>query len=175
MPNVIVNQKAVSDYDAKIHVTCDRFGGDYLFKNKTSNTVEVECIALDTYVRAGGIHRIDYIKIDVEGAELLVLRGAIESITRFKPIIQLETCDSFSSRFDYKSADVFEFLLEKDYDYFFLGVHEDMYGVGKLQPSTGDIFSDMKRATEFFFFPKDTTAIVDYDSKYSEPLRHPYI
>lgn len=35
----------------------------------------------------GGLHRLDVIKIDVEGAEHLALSGAIGAIERFKPII----------------------------------------------------------------------------------------
>ena len=35
--------------------------------------------------------RLDYVKIDVEGAEALVLAGAVETFKKFRPIVQLET------------------------------------------------------------------------------------
>ncbi|WP_051586360.1 FkbM family methyltransferase [Selenomonas sp. AE3005] len=42
-------------------------------------------IDIDTYVRENNIPRIDYIKLDVEGAELEVLKGAFLTISQFKP------------------------------------------------------------------------------------------
>ena len=42
-------------------------------------------IDIDTYVRENNIPRIDYIKLDVEGAELEVLKGAFLTIGQFKP------------------------------------------------------------------------------------------
>ena len=42
-------------------------------------------IDLDTYVEQKNLPRVDYIKLDVEGAELDVLHGAAKTITRRKP------------------------------------------------------------------------------------------
>lgn len=39
-------------------------------------TRPLRCVTLDGYCEAAGVERIDYLKIDVEGAELEVLRGA---------------------------------------------------------------------------------------------------
>ncbi|MBQ3727316.1 MAG: FkbM family methyltransferase [Selenomonadaceae bacterium] len=44
---------------------------------------------LDSYVREKNLPRVDFIKLDVEGAELDVLRGAATTIARFKPILAL--------------------------------------------------------------------------------------
>jgi methyltransferase, FkbM family len=46
---------------------------------------EVESITLDSFVFKNNIEHIDFIKLDVEGAELDVLKGAIETIKKFKP------------------------------------------------------------------------------------------
>jgi hypothetical protein len=40
---------------------------------------------IDDLVEAGGIERVDFIKLDVEGSELAALRGALASLRRFKP------------------------------------------------------------------------------------------
>lgn len=46
--------------------------------------------SLDGYVREHQLDRVDFIKIDVEGAEERVLRGAGESLARFRPVLMLE-------------------------------------------------------------------------------------
>jgi FkbM family methyltransferase len=45
----------------------------------------VSTITLDDFVQRAGIQRLDFVKMDVEGAELDVLRGARESLSRFAP------------------------------------------------------------------------------------------
>lgn len=42
-------------------------------------------IDLDTYVLRKNLPRVDYIKLDIEGAELDMLRGAAKTISRWKP------------------------------------------------------------------------------------------
>ena len=45
---------------------------------------------LDDVVRELGLDRVDLIKADVEGAELLVLRGSTDTLSRFHPALVLE-------------------------------------------------------------------------------------
>ena len=40
---------------------------------------------LDTYVLKKNLPRVDYIKLDIEGAELDMLHGAAKTISRWKP------------------------------------------------------------------------------------------
>lgn len=48
-------------------------------------TVRCELVTIDEVVREEGLERVDCIKLDVEGAELDALRGAEETIRRFRP------------------------------------------------------------------------------------------
>ena len=48
-----------------------------------------QIITLDSYVREKNLPCVDFIKLDVEGAELDVLRGASTTIARFKPILAI--------------------------------------------------------------------------------------
>ena len=56
--------------------------------NANGNEI-TEVIPLDAYVRENNIPRVDFIKLDVEGAELDILKGAKTTIARFKPILAI--------------------------------------------------------------------------------------
>jgi FkbM family methyltransferase len=51
-------------------------------------TVQVE--KLDELVQSGSVERPNLIKIDVEGAEIFVLRGAIDTLQQYKPKLFIE-------------------------------------------------------------------------------------
>ncbi len=44
-----------------------------------------ETISIDDYVKENNIKKIDFIKLDVEGSEESILKGAVETIRKFKP------------------------------------------------------------------------------------------
>lgn len=46
---------------------------------------KIQTIRLDDYVRRMALDRVDYIKLDIEGAEAAALRGAAETIRLFRP------------------------------------------------------------------------------------------
>lgn len=50
----------------------------------------VETLTIDEVIRREDIDRLDFIKLDIEGAEELALRGAASSIDRWKPLVLFE-------------------------------------------------------------------------------------
>jgi len=62
--------------------------------DKCQGFVEVPLKRLDSVVEKLRLKRVNAIKIDVEGAEIQVLKGAVKTITRFKPFIVIEVRDS---------------------------------------------------------------------------------
>lgn len=59
-------------------------------RESRSDLVEVPMKSLDSLVKELNIPRVDIVKIDVEGAELQVLRGAILTFKKFKPHVFVE-------------------------------------------------------------------------------------
>jgi FkbM family methyltransferase len=51
---------------------------------------DVEAISLDEYVRRKRIGKVDFVKIDVEGAEGAVIDGMTETLKRDKPVLLVE-------------------------------------------------------------------------------------
>jgi FkbM family methyltransferase len=96
LDNVVINQIALSDRvgRARMTIPVDGFyGGFYLARLEETGELDVEVSTIDALI-ASGIPEPDFIKCDVEGAELLVLAGARELLARRRPIWLLETFEN---------------------------------------------------------------------------------
>lgn len=84
---------------AILHVTdAEHAGQNTLGRPRYTDTnvieeIEVPITTLDSLVDEEGLERIDAVKVDVEGAEELVLRGAEASLRCFRPLVLLELQD----------------------------------------------------------------------------------
>jgi FkbM family methyltransferase len=58
--------------------------------NASGKVVRVPCIRLDDFISRNGIHSIDLVKIDVEGAELRVLKGMTYILQVIRPMVMVE-------------------------------------------------------------------------------------
>jgi len=82
-------------------------------------TFQCEVRTLDEYVREKGLDHLDFVKLDVEGAELPALRGAQGCLAQFRPTIQLEFCAPWTKAFGYGAAELVIFLQALGYVYFY--------------------------------------------------------
>lgn len=57
---------------------------------------------LDSY----NFQEVDFIKIDVEGYELFVLQGALQTVLHNRPVLQLEIVDNQCRKFNYSRIDL---------------------------------------------------------------------
>jgi FkbM family methyltransferase len=71
----------------------------------------VQARRLDAILEGLGISRVDVLKIDVEGAELRVLRGAKETLTRCRPVVIIELDEHLLNTMGTGSAEVHNLLL----------------------------------------------------------------
>lgn len=90
--NLNIFHLAISDHDGQIKFsnTDDSFANSYLNVGNEIGVL-VDTVSLDSFVETNTPP--DFIKIDVEGAELDVLHGAKNLILTYKPIIHLSTHD----------------------------------------------------------------------------------
>ena len=83
--------------------------------------VEVQTSSLDDFIRSQGFARVDVMKVDVEGAELLVFRGARELLSREDaPLILYEGYSWCTAGFHYHPVEIMWFLEECGYQLFVL-------------------------------------------------------
>jgi FkbM family methyltransferase len=79
-PNVTINRLAVSDVaseDVPFYTSDESLGISSLkpFRPTHEETARVETVTLDDYLDEAGVARIDFLKIDTEGFDLMVLKG----------------------------------------------------------------------------------------------------
>ncbi len=79
---------------------------------------DVECTTLDHFVGRERIEKLDLIKIDVEGADYEVLKGATETIKRFGPILFIECAERALKRFGANPKMMLDYLLQLGYSPF---------------------------------------------------------
>jgi hypothetical protein len=58
---------------------------------RPQQTARVPVTTVDGTVRALGLERLDFVKMDIEGSEVAALRGAAETLRRFRPRLLVET------------------------------------------------------------------------------------
>jgi FkbM family methyltransferase len=71
---------------------------------------------LNDVAHESGLTRLDVMKIDVEGAELMVLRGAECLIKRFRPLIIVELCDVNLQKAGYSVGELINYFGSLEYD-----------------------------------------------------------
>jgi FkbM family methyltransferase len=82
---------------------------------------DVQTEALDNLFDENGIDRLDVMKVDVEGAEELVLRGAIRSITMHKPVVIFEYNPGCAARLGLSPGGARDFLESLGYEFAVVG------------------------------------------------------
>lgn len=96
------------------------------------NSVEATCITLDSCMETLG--EINFIKMDIEGAELLAIRGATALINKFKPTLYIEIYKEWTKQFNYMPLDIYNLLASMGYKNF--SIVDDGHVTTLVSPKT---------------------------------------
>jgi len=120
---------------------------DYLNKDVTLNTIPVKTCTLDQVVSDHSINAIELIKIDVEGAELEVLRGGLKTIKALKPLIVFEHGKGAAEYYETTPEAIFSFFSDIDMTIKTLSSHlKDAAGLSKK-----DFINHFNSGSEYYF------------------------
>jgi FkbM family methyltransferase len=102
----------------------------------------VEVARLDDVIDREPVERLDAIKIDVEGAELRLLRGAEATLRRYRPVLIFEASEASLRHQGSSVEELLEYLRAHDYALYLF----DPYS-GLPAPATSGAYSDNMIAT----------------------------
>jgi len=122
-----------------------------LHPGEGSRRIACRFTTLDEFVAANGVERLDFLKCDVEGAELRVLKGGAQSLARFRPRVVIELLRKWSAVFGYHPNDVLDLFGALGYV---------CYGVGDNTLTRIERVTDETRETNYVFL---------------DPTRHPSV
>lgn len=112
--------------------------------SERSDVSEIVCpqTTLDYFIADNSAPPPEFIKCDVEGAELMVIKGGVNTISTHQPIIMAEILRKWSAKFNYNPNEIFQLL----------------YGFGYLAFTTDgkNLFpfaemDELTKETNFFF------------------------
>lgn len=117
--NVISNNLAVGEEPGEIEIylsDVDTSGSLKLRKYKDNYETQItKLVKLDDYFTENKIEKLDFIKIDIEGAELGALKGGEKILNKFKPVLFVEIQSHSTELFGYKPEDIFNYLYNLGY------------------------------------------------------------
>lgn len=118
---ITINDVALAANKGKTSFYCpidghEGFGGIKNTKRApVAEKIKLNMDTLDNYVHENNIKKIDFIKMDIEGGELDVLKGADHILKVFKPIILFEGCELNTKPYGYGVSELLSYLQKKKY------------------------------------------------------------
>jgi FkbM family methyltransferase len=106
--NVATFQVACAAEPGELSIVTEQDSGKAYLSPDGQGQEQVAVTTVDCFATEQRLDRLDMVKIDVEGADFEVVKGARQTIKRFRPVIWLETL--FLSRFGAAPSDVVEYL-----------------------------------------------------------------
>ena len=98
---------------------------DFISMIENTPTIKKNAITIDKFVEENNFEKIDYIKMDVEGAERNILEGAIKTIKKFKPSLAIAIYHGGKLFMeDFYNIPIFiKNIINEDYEYYIRTFH----------------------------------------------------
>lgn len=93
LDNIVLVPAAISDKQGVLQLSSEGAMGSSLTSivgKHRGTVVDVECVTFFDLMARHGLERIDFIKMDIEGAELATILGSADFLSRYKPRMIIE-------------------------------------------------------------------------------------
>lgn len=119
---------------SKIYVPNDGVSGSLRAHTKTKDcsVIDIDISTLDHYIYDNALEGIDFIKADIEGAEMLMLQGAEEALKKYRPMLMLEVQAHSTKHFGYEPKELFSWLQKLGYQSYFVDSNYELISCGHL-------------------------------------------
>lgn len=128
LTNIVTLPVAAGDRDGTAQLRIAGFGhegqntlGGFAYAIEGAGFEPIEVARLDGIIKAQNVSRVDILKIDAEGAELAVLRGARAVLARHRPLIIFELVEAALCQQGASRRDVLRLLEEAGYRFLVFG------------------------------------------------------
>jgi FkbM family methyltransferase len=89
-PNIDIIERPVWETsDKTLYMLNNGPGSQVSERPLVQGATEIKTISIDDAVRERNLPRVDFIKMDIEGAELSALKGALNTLARFRPTLAI--------------------------------------------------------------------------------------
>lgn len=154
--NVTLNNLALGDTkkNVELHIFKDLPDGHSsiaTFGSTEYESFSCPMTTLDSYLIENQINQVDFIKMDIEGAELMMLKGAGKLFEQETlPIWEIEMALDTTRGFDYLPNDLIVYIREQSPDYEFYAIDEINFGLRKIEG-----FAREEKGANVLCFPKN--------------------
>ncbi len=107
------------DSEIKFHIYpkgfCNSGMSSKYMETPITHEITVAQKTVDSFIIENNITKLDFIKMDIQGAEMDLITGASETLKKFKPTIFTEACEPYND-----TKKLYELLVSLGYDVFLI-------------------------------------------------------
>lgn len=114
----------------------------------------VACQRLDDFMKSLTLGRLDLVKLDVDGPEVAVLKGACDTLKLYQPVVIVEASRHYADH-GYSVTDLIELMTGLGYELYYAQRNSTRYTLCQMPEDLTIDISVRGNAVDFFGLPKD--------------------